>query len=403
MIHTLVVLVLLAVPFGAAHSQTLSLPEAVARVRQGGPRGLAAQAAARAEDAEQLLGMARPNPELEVEAEDVGRGSDALETTVWLGQALAPPGRRARQGALRSVQALARDEAVAREAREEEIAVQRQFIETLAQQEIVRRRRELVALSRDAAATARRKFDAGAVAEIDVAQADTGVALAEMELASAERDLASHARRLASWLGAEQPWWARLEGHLPGWTDAPLSFRPIEELPELREMLRQKEQTDIEQELAIRSSLPDVTLRVGMRHSEEDDVAFLAGAAVPLPIFTSSRRAQGVSSLRRAALDRREVLLRRDLEQERLDIATALDRSRLEERHYRENLVPMSERAHALALQGYEAGRISWLHLLQARQELAEMSLRHLEAAREMHLHRIELRRFTNNDEEILP
>lgn len=60
----------------------------------------------------------------------------------------------------------------------------------------------------------------------------------------------------------------------------------------------------------------------------------------------------------------------------------------------KKELIPAAEKAYELSLNGYEAGRFSWIELIAAQQNLAEIKISYIEYLREAQLIRADLSKF---------
>ena len=62
----------------------------------------------------------------------------------------------------------------------------------------------------------------------------------------------------------------------------------------------------------------------------------------------------------------------------------------------KEQLIPGAEEAYKISLKGYEAGRFSWIELIAAQQNLADIKIEYIEYLREAHLITAKLSKFLN-------
>ena len=60
----------------------------------------------------------------------------------------------------------------------------------------------------------------------------------------------------------------------------------------------------------------------------------------------------------------------------------------------RDQLIPKVEKAYELSRAGYDIGRYSWLELIAAQQNLAEIRVRQIETLKDAHLARADIENF---------
>jgi cobalt-zinc-cadmium efflux system outer membrane protein len=133
--------------------------------------------------------------------------------------------------------------------------------------------------------------------------------------------------------------------------------------------------------------MPDVRLEAGYRSLKESgDHTFIAGLAVPLPLFDRNQggivEAQALISRAEADIRRQEIDLSRQLN----EFYAALSLARQRAETLRERIVPGAERAYQEIKTGYERGRFSYVDLLEARRAWTVARQEELEATLEYHL-----------------
>ncbi len=125
--------------------------------------------------------------------------------------------------------------------------------------------------------------------------------------------------------------------------------------------------------VANRAWLPEPELRVAWGVDPADDEFVEAGAAIPIPLFDRGRsEAAGA----RAEAERAEAELRATsaaLAAERAGAIARWSAARESVQLHRETVAPIALEAFELAMEGYDAGRLPFLELLDALRTLAEV------------------------------
>lgn len=251
---------------------------------------------------------------------------------------------------------------------------------------IANRALDALAAGRDAA---RALFEAGNIAELDVATQEAGYEAARITASQIELEMLERRERLQRLLGlsgAETGW--KIAAELPAAPEAlalpeRAEARAISASLELAEM-KSRLEAAARRAGALRTegALPDVSVAL---RGEREDEAWLVGGAVrmTLPIFNrnqgaaTSREAEFDSLLERyhgAAIDVRSAL--RDA---RNRVASAHARAL----HYQRAILPARKRVAEQAVLQYNAMQIGVFQLLQVRREQLDAELAQVETLRE--------------------
>lgn len=370
-----------SVPAQPASPGPLTLEQALERASAG---SFSLSAAARDIDiaeGEAIQAALRPNPEVSTSLEDTRR--DSRVATAQLGLPIELGGKRAaRMTAADASRNLARaDVNVARaQVRAEVIGA---YFAVLIAQERIRLAQASVDLARQGSRVAGRRVEAGKISPVEATKA--GVEQANAELALEEGRAALHVARdglLSLWGTAAQPF-----GEVSGALEALPERPPIESLlqaladsPDVlaaqRVSERLRAQVDVERTLRY----PDVTVNVGARRNNELGLTqALVGVSIPLPVFN---RNQGnlYQALSRAdqARDQEQVLAAR-LGFELRRASAALVVSRDSAVTLRSAILPAAQQAYDAATRGFEAGKFSFLEVLDSQRTLFQARARYLD------------------------
>jgi cobalt-zinc-cadmium efflux system outer membrane protein len=386
-----------------AAAGALSVAECLRRVAERSPElksgSYKIEAAAR-----RATQAAKPlNPRLSTEVENVAgsgavSGVDAAETTVSLSQEFELGGKRrsradaaeAEAAASRAGQEVLLSEQLA-EARQAALLVQ-------TAQEECRYAEQALALAQEtaAAAEARERAGKGAALETERARAECVQASLELEARrTAQRDAL---RALALLWGETEPSFERISDPLDA---EPAGLVPLEDLlvraaqaPALRADAAQLRAAEARIGVERAGRTPNLELSAGVRRLEErDDVGFVVGASVELPLHTRGwdgvRAAEADAEAARldaaAARLKREGLVRQLYA--RLAALTA-KRARL-----KTDVAPAAERALGLVREAHRQGKTGYLDLLEARRALLATQRQLIDSAAECQALRNELER----------
>lgn len=335
--------------------------------------------------------QALPNPELQTLVEDTRRASRS--TTVQLNQLIELGGKRAaRSAAAESGQQLA-DAALAQQQADTRAAVASAFVDVLAAQQAQLLADSAQALSLRASEVTARRVAAGKASPVEATRATVFDASVRLEANLARSTLATARLRLAALWGNTAPRFSVAEGDLarlpPMATQQQLLAR-LQQAPALRQarsaLARQQAQVTIEQ----RRAVPDVTLSVGMKRSEElGRNQAIIGLALPLPLFDRNA-GNTLEALRRSdkagdELTAAGVQLHTDLAAATLRLTNAqrdIDSLQGE-------ILPGAQSAYDAASKGFEFGKFAFLDVLDAQRTLLQVknqTLRALTEAQHAHI-----------------
>ena len=274
--------------------ETLTLDRALELAGATAPGIEAATAGVRAAEAQRRAAGLRPNPSIDVEAENViGTGSysglSSAETTVGMSLPLELGGKRsARIGVADAQTARARLEVVTAQA-DLRLKVTQAFVEAAAAERRLGIARDQRDIASEGLRGARLRVRAGRASPLEEQRADVQRINAETALAQAERSAALARANLARLIGREPGqldviWFERTDGlgpKLPRSAEGTLALA-----------LAQADITtaDAQVRLARSQRVPDLTLSAGARRLEAtNDVAAVFGVSIPLPLFNNGR------------------------------------------------------------------------------------------------------------------
>jgi cobalt-zinc-cadmium efflux system outer membrane protein len=379
----------------------LTLRQALALALTRSPELASVSFDVRIAEARILQAKLLPNPEAELTSENIagsGSYSDARrsENTLLLGQLIELGGKR---------RARVREEAFGRELaafdyetrkREVYLKTAEQFVDVLAGQRRVAITDDLVRLADDFVPAIEKRVEAGKASDLEKTRFDVAVASARIDSEQAKHDLLAARQRLAAQWGATKPRFTFAVGDLD--RVAPTASletlaRRLAANPRLARYgteVAQREAALAREKAAV---VPDVTLRAGARQiNETKDTTAVIALSVPLPFWNRNQGNIGAARAQVARAGAEQAAAAAILMTELSDAYQNAARARATISILRENVLPGAENALKATNEGYEAGRFSYLEVLDARRTIGAARTQYLQAIAEYHkaLHTIE-------------
>lgn len=367
----------------------LSLPQAAALALARNPELAAFSVEIRARDAGVLHARALPNPTLDGLVEKVGgsgpvRGFRQTESTVLLAQPIELGGKRA---ARTRVAALGRE--LARwdyEAKRSEVLgrVAQAFAEMLAAQERTTLTRDIVRLAEQVTNTVAERVSAGKVPPIEDTRAQAALAATRLELDRAVGELEGARYRLAATWGGDRPGFDSVEGTLDRILPLPPSERLRGQLDRNPELARWDTEVELRRAVVTReeaNAVPDVKIGAGPRwFSESQDVAFVFGVSVPLPLFYRNEGAIQEARHRLAKAEHERNAARLRLTAALAEAYKDLSIASSEVGTLKTAILPAAESVFETISEGYRLGKFGLLDVLEAQRTFFEARRRLLGA-----------------------
>lgn len=384
-----------------AWSDPLSLSDAVSRALEKSPALAPYSAELRIADAKLVTALARPNPELEVEAEDIlGSGEyrefESAVYNVGISQLIELAGKRKQRAEI----ARAGQEAEAHryEAARREIIAEtaNRYIETLAAQAIEENAVHDLRIADETVKKLELLREGGRGSEIEIGQAELGKNEATLVLESARRESTIARTRLAATWADTEPDFSSVTGSLQ-----PPS-QPSHSLEELKSetcdhpaLLLASSQVDVSKEeltLQEKEKTPDLTLGLGYRRdSAIDDNAVVLGFSLPLPLFNKNEGGIAEAS---ANIEKSRALENQTRSTLELAVAEAHARLRSATKEYdliSHKMLPAAQKQHQTLAEGIELGRVKYLDLLEARRALNAVRKQQIDSLIRYHSARVQI------------
>jgi len=366
----------------------------------------------RAVEARMLQAGLRPNPELQVELEEVGgngerSGFDAAETTIQIGQPIELGGKRAR----RTRVAAADRELVQWDYESARLdlvrEVSRVFTAVLAAQERLALAERLLDLSQQAQSAVVQRVEAGRDSPVDALRAGVVLSESRIERQKAEKTLVAARRSLAAMWGSSAPAFAAVTGD---WYEIPplplvdLSPEAIAANPDVARWEAEERSRRAALDLEKAKAVPDVTAAGGVRRFEQtDDSAFILGLAVPLPLFDRNQAGIEEAIADLAGTRQQYEAVRVKTLAALSEAAGALAASHEEVAALKSEVLPAAQQAFEAVQQGYRQGKFDYLYVLDTQRTLFETQARYIDSVEAYHKARADVDRLTGRSSEITP
>lgn len=379
----------------------LTLDQILSFAMRRSPELAAAEREVRAREGRMLQAGARPNPELSGTTEnhggDVAR-TGGVQSTLQIGQRLELGGdRAARTSAASALRDLARWDL---ESRRLEVInrATRAFVDLLSTQRRVELADETVRLAEEVRSTVAARVEAGKVSPIEETRAEVALATERIERDRAASELVGARSRLATTWGSTRALFDRVAGDLDAMPAVPSLESVTAQIDRNPEVARWTSEI-AEREALLRvekaRAVPDVTVGGGYRHFDLGSNAWVASAALPLPLFDRNRGAQ-IEARERIAKAREEqrssiVRLRQSAEETHASLA----RAEREVRNLRDQVVPGAESVYEAVSEGYRLGKFGYMEVLDARRTLAAVRAQLARAQAELQRAFADLQRLT--------
>ena len=380
------------IPLRRAHAEVMSRIEAIRLVVERNPQVEAARNAYKAAHAQAQQAGALPDPELELEFEELpelGSLSDYGERTIGINQRVEFPlkwwhrlqaGRQHAEAARLAVFEMTKlDISLQAKQAYDQIALQKSLLQH-AQQDLD--------LAQNILRQAQIRFEAGDVPQLDVMRASVEVGRATNRYTTAQSDLSLAKTALNALLArplqtpfaiADSLVYQPVETALDQLTATALKQRPDLAGTELQLKALQSQQA-----AATAAYWPDLNVGLGRqrRHGVHEENSWQVRFGLELPLWAFSRqrgeRAEAKAEVAKVAAERDavryQVLL--ETEQAYLDLNTAEEQVVL----FQGQILPEAKRAFEVAGRSYDEGKLTYLELLEAQRTWIETQIEYAQA-----------------------
>ena len=357
----------------------LSLHEAIKAALDGSPIMGSATAQNEAMKAATSQAGALPNPELSVEAENIGgdgpyEGFDGAEVTYGVSQLIELSGKRAgRAGVAGSEEqkSLYRRDAARLDLIRDVVTAYAAVAAAEEELKILHEEKELAANVYNSVAA---KVDAGKEPPIQKNKAGIELSSSTIALERAERSVETARKVLANLMGGQTNNFVISPDTLPDMKQPDGIATYAAMLDSSPDVLMYDAnigtaQSNLSLEKA--NAVPDPTINFGVRDFREDkEQAFVAGVSFPLPVFDMNRAGvrRAGHEYNAAMLDKAQAKLSAEMELARSYEAIA--NAYREHQVLKETVLTGAQEAFDVAREGYSAGKFGYLEVLDAQRTL---------------------------------
>jgi outer membrane protein, heavy metal efflux system len=384
-------------PAMKAPEGVLQLPQAQALALMQNPDLAAFAWEVRAGEARTLQAGLPPNPEVDIEVENVAgsgafQGVDGAEVTVGLSQVIELAGKRRKRT---HIAALERDLAAwdYETARLDVLTqVTQAFVDVLRVQERLAVDADLVRLAEQSYRIVTERVKAGKVSPLEATRARVALASSRIALQRAQRELTAAMERLTATWGGTPATFERVAGDLETLNPIPSAAalaQRIEQNPDIARWATAMAQRQATVALEEANRIPDPTLGAGVRYfnnvDEADAHALLLAVSVPLPVFDRNQGniLEARHQLARTEAERRAAAVR--VQTALAETHAALSAAFGEAVTLRDEVLPGAQQAFDAAREGYRLGKFQFLEVLDAQRTLFEARGQYIEALSAYH------------------
>jgi len=322
-----------------------------------------------------------PNPEVAVQMEDTRQASRSLTAQINLPVELGGK-RAARVGAAQKARELAGAQLAGTQAGLR-AAVAAAFFQLLIAQERVALARGALGIATEGAQAAARRVSAGKIPPLEETKARVEQANAELELSEADAALAQARQGLGSLWGNPAPHFSAAGGELQAVPAAPAEAQLRDGLDAAPALLASQRELERRQaEIAVERSrqYPDLTVSLGAKRDNGTGRGAypVLGLSLPLPLFdrNQGRLYTAIRQADMAADEYRATRVRLDTELRQAASRLAVARTSAESLHA--TLLPAAQQAYGAARRGFDAGKFTYLDVLDAQRTLFQARIRYL-------------------------
>lgn len=367
-------------PRATPAGQVLTLEQALATAYERSPLLAAARNEAASSEGQLTQAGVIPNPSIEVGIDDNRRTTRTTTTTLSMPVELG--GKRA---ARVKAAGLARDIAqrdLSSARADLRAAVIAAFFDVAVAQETVRVSQGAVEIAQNALRLAERRVAAGKAPPLESSKARVELANSRIEARAADGALQAARRKLGQLWGAPQPDFAQVGadlGTLPRREAIDDLRAALATSPRMEAGRLSVEMGRAQLEVEKSKRYPDITLSAGVaRDNEQGRNKAQFGVAIPLPLF--DRNQGNVYSATMQSYKAQDMYreLESRLTADLLQSVSQFDLAANSAREYRATVLPGAAEAYDSARKGFEAGKVSFLEVLDAQRTLSRGNIGYL-------------------------
>ncbi len=361
----------------------------------------------RVSEAKRLQASLLPNPELDVEVEEVGGAGprsdfDAAETKIQLSQLIELGNKRSKRTELASMETELAGWDYEAKRLDVFTEVTKAFNEVLSAQQTLELTQELLQVSEELVHTVTQRVDAGKDSPMEKTKAIVALSNVKIQHQKAIQYLEFTRKQLAAMWTGKDPRFENAAGRLD-------SLSPIPSIEELADLIEQnpdiarwsleidKDKAALELEKA--KAVSDITLKGGLqRFNETDDNAIMFGISIPLPISDKNQagKLRANYELARAREEQRAAYTR--VHMKLAKSYQALSSAYTEATELEKNVLQGAEGVFEASKTGYTQGKLDYLNVLDAQRTLFEAKARYIDALASYHAAKADVERLIDQN-----
>ncbi len=276
------------------------------------------------------------------------------------------------------------------------------FIRILASQELVKAAASNLEIARNIFESASTRVEAKAASEIEKIKTEIELAHAELDLTNAQNALFQAQKELNAILGNID---IKIENYDGALNDAfpPIDNNKTEEAiisgyPEIIKSKKAREYAGSQLTLAKTQRYPDIELGLGagkQRGNVDQADSIEWSLNIPLPVFN---RNQGSISEAQALLTKADREYENTLNRVLLQAKNTLSLFNtliIQAKSYNEKIMPQAEKSLSLVSEGYQAGKFTYLDLLDAQRTLSQTKQSYINLLRDLNMSSVDIEKLT--------
>ncbi len=375
-------------------SGVFTLRQALALALMHNPRLKACSWKIREAEAMQLEASMWPNPQLEIEVEDVGgpgerREFDSALFTIQLSRLIELGGKRGKRERLASLDNILAGWDYETERLDLLAEVTKSFVDVLAAQQKLDFTEELLRLSEELVGVVSKRVDAGKDSLLEKTKASVAHSTIKIEYQRALMELELNRRKLSSAWCADEPFFASVAGQLDMFYPVPPMddlAGLIDENPEIARWPLEIDKRRAALSLEKARVFPDVTLSGGVqRFNDTRENLFVFGISIPLQLSNRNKAGKLLAAYELAGAGEgrkaEETRIRMELVSAYNDLSSAY----MEAAELRDNVLYGAQSVFDASMLGYKEGKLDYLHVLDAQRTLFEVKTQYIEVLAEYH------------------
>jgi len=390
---------------------TLMLKQALALTLMNNPELKVFSLETRAAQARELQAGLWPNPELEVEVEEVGgignrSGFDGAETTIQLSQLIELGDKSQKRKKVASFERALASLDYQNKRLEVFSEAAKAFIMVLKAQEKLQLSNELLNLSEESFETVEKRVNAGKDSPVEKTRASVALSNIKIKHRETQRNLKYARKHLASFWGQDKGLFEQAAGNL----DSVEQLPTLEDLtsrlklnPEYARWGAEIKKSQAVLDLEKSKAFGDIKIGAGVqRFNETDDNAVVFGVSIPLPLSDRNQGAKqaAVYNLAKSREEQKAAWLK--LQNELNQTYQEFDNSYSQATSLKNEVLPAAIEMFNAATRAYQEGKVDYLNVLDAQRTLFDVKNEYIESLAAYHTARTDIERFIGNQAETI-